>query len=65
MYNQVISFSHDGEELAPVTFCTGDGCFEKDFMYEASDEQIEALKAISETCYQKINIFFICNLEIT
>jgi len=47
--------SHDGEELAPVEYCTGDGCFEKKFVYEASDEQIDALKTISNTCYQEIS----------
>ena len=47
-----VVFSHDGEDMAPVTFCTGDGCFVKEYSYEAPDEQIEALKAISETCYQ-------------
>eukprot|EP00092_Neocalanus_flemingeri_P011178 GFUD01012041.1.p1 GENE.GFUD01012041.1~~GFUD01012041.1.p1 ORF type:complete len:488 (-),score=123.66 GFUD01012041.1:156-1619(-) len=47
--------SHDGEDLAPVTFCTGDGCFVKEYSYEAPYEQIEALKAQSETCYQEIS----------
>lgn len=46
------TFSHDGEDLAPVMFCSGDGCFVKEYNYEASDEQIGALKAISENCYQ-------------
>ena len=54
--------------MAPVTFCTGDGCFVKEYNYEAPDEQIEALKALSETCYQGIKIvlvdlfkmFFLC-----
>ena len=46
------AFSHDGEDLAPVMFCSGDGCFVKEYNYEASDEQIDALKVISENCYQ-------------
>merc|ERR1711892_138663 len=46
--------SHDAEELVSVKYCIGDGCFEKVFNYEASDVQIEALKAKSENCYQEI-----------
>ena len=45
-------FSHDAEDLVSVKYCIGDGCFEKVFNYEASDEQIEALKAKSGNCYQ-------------
>ena len=44
--------SHDSEELTSIEFCQGDACFEKKFNYEASDEQIEALKVSSEVCYQ-------------
>merc|ERR1719233_2304882 len=47
--------SHDGEEMSPIEYCKGNGCFEKKFVYEAPDEQIDALKAISETCYQEIS----------
>merc|ERR1712215_106413 len=46
--------SHDGEDLTPIEFCQGDACFEKKFKYEAADEQIEALKVISEYCYQDV-----------
>merc|ERR1719435_280616 len=46
--------SHDGEEMSSIEYCEGNGCFEKKFLYEAPDEQIDALKAISETCYQEI-----------
>ena len=64
-------YSHDGEELSPVEYCTGDGCFEKKFVYESSDEQIDALKTISNTCYQghyylhDISYFQIYHIEIS
>merc|ERR1719446_408234 len=47
--------SHDGEEMSSIEYCEGNGCFEKKFLYEAPDEQIDALKAISETCHQEIS----------
>ena len=50
--------SHDGEELAAITYCKGTGCFNKKYDYRASDDQIEALKAISETCYQGLYFIF-------
>ena len=41
--------------MSQISFCTGDGCFEKRYVYKASDEQIDALKVISESCYQGTN----------
>ena len=56
--------SHDGEELAAITYCKGTGCFNKKYDYRASDDQIEALKAISETCYQGLYLILFPTISL-